>query len=234
MIIQKIVEFFAPAECLGCGLRGNFICKTCVKTVDKLPRRCFVCREKNNDGAVCERCRIKTPLSSLAVAADYEGLVREATLTLKNKRARSVAEPLGDLIAGAVAREIAAAGGATGAAAGSAVDLVSWAPVSPARRRERGYNQAELLGRRVARRIRLPAAEALGRVNSPHQTGAPRAQRLTQVAGAFYATRRLDGLRVLLVDDVATTAATLEECARVLLAAGAAEVHAAVVARSQN
>jgi ComF family protein len=222
MIIQKIVELFAPADCLGCGLRGDFLCQACLSNIAIKPKACCVCRKYNNTGLTCDSCKGVTSLTSLTVAADYDGAVRLAVLALKNNRARSVASQLGDVLTKALDDD------------NGRFDLVTWVPVSPARRRERGYNQAELLGRRVARRLGLPTAPTLGRTTSLHQTGAARAQRLAQVAGAFYATQRLDGRRVLLVDDVVTTAATMEECARVLLAAGAAEVHGTAVARSQN
>jgi len=178
-----------------------------------------VCRNINNNGSTCDGCVALTSLSGLVIAADYEGAVREALLALKNKRARSVATQLGDL--------------AVSALGDGGFDLVTWVPISPSRHRERGYNQAELIGRQVARRLGLPAVGTLGRTGSLHQTGAGRAARLAQVSGAFYSTRRLGGQRVLLVDDVVTTGATVDECARVLLAAGASEVWVVAVARSQ-
>ena len=157
------------------------------------------------------------------MAADYDGVLREVVLALKNKHARSAAKPLGNLLARTLADKANKAA--------EEVDLVTWVPVSPARRRDRGYNQAELIARRVARSLGLSAAPTLGRVTSLHQTGAKRADRLAQVAGGFYPTRRVDGRRVLLVDDVVTTGATVDECARTLLAAGAREVRGAAVAR---
>ena len=219
MIVEKIVEYFAPAECLGCGSRQDFICQGCIEQLPRALPECYVCRKSNNTGRSCESCHDKSVLSKLWIATDYDGMIREALLTLKNRRARSISKAFGDLLAKNVVGD------------SSMIDLVTWVPVSPIRRRERGYNQAELIGRRVAEQLGLPACSTLGRVTSLHQTGADRDRRLAQVSGAFYPTRRLDGRRVLLVDDVVTTGATMDECARMLLAAGASEVVGAAVAR---
>jgi ComF family protein len=114
-------------------------------------------------------------------------------------------------------------------------DVVVPVPLHPDRQRERGYNQAELIARPLARRLRLKLGPYLLVRTQPRpaQLLLSRAQRWESVRGA-YATRkgvRVDKLRVLLVDDVMTTGATLDACARVLLKAGAASVLGLTVAR---
>jgi len=122
----------------------------------------------------------------------------------------------------------------------SAVALLLPVPLADTRLRERGYNQAALLAQRVARRLRLACApQALRRTrDTGHQLALPREQRAANVRGAFAvvpaAAASLRGRHVALVDDVMTTGATLAEAARVLLAAGAAEVQAWVVARTPD
>ncbi|MBI4306042.1 MAG: ComF family protein [Chloroflexi bacterium] len=107
-------------------------------------------------------------------------------------------------------------------------------PMQRSRIRARGYNQAELLARRLGRlrNIRVEAT-ALRRVtDTPPQARAKSdAERERQVRGAFAGSDAVTGLRVLLVDDVATTGSTLRECAAALVAAGASEVSALVLAR---
>src|SRR5262249_7897627 len=104
-------------------------------------------------------------------------------------------------------------------------------PLHSSRRRHRGFNQAADL----ARRLPLPAVHALRRIRAtPTQTGLPAAQRHRNVRGAFALARGGGGLAgsiVVLVDDVSTTGATLEACARVLKEAGVAEVRALTAAR---
>lgn len=104
-------------------------------------------------------------------------------------------------------------------------------PLHRSRRRHRGFNQAADL----ARRLQLPVVHALKRVRpTPTQTGLPAAQRHRNVRGAFALARGMDALAgsiVVLVDDVSTTGATLEACARVLKEAGAIEVRAITAAR---
>ena len=107
--------------------------------------------------------------------------------------------------------------------------VVTWAPTAPARRRRRGFDQAELLARAVARRADLPVAALLRRRPGPAQSGRTRAQRV-QPAG--FVTRIDQADPVLLVDDVSTTGATLVAAARALRAAGAPAVHGLVVARA--
>ena len=122
----------------------------------------------------------------------------------------------------------------------AAVALLMPVPLADARLRERGYNQAALLAQRLARRLQLACApQALRRTrDTGHQLALPREQRSANVRGAFAVAPRtaeaLRGRRVALVDDVMTTGATLAEAARVLLAAGAAEVQAWVVARTPD
>lgn len=127
---------------------------------------------------------------------------------------------------------------AMGATAPPAGDLLVPVPLTPARLRERGHNQAWELARRLAP-ARDIAAEArlLVRVReAPAQQGLDRLARLQNLAGAFAlapgAAARLAGRDVLLVDDVMTTGATVREAARVLLAGGAASVQAWVLART--
>lgn len=158
-------------------------------------------------------------------AARFGGAVADGIRRFKFGGRPDLARPLGALLRRALPRVL------------SGVDLVVPVPLHPARLAERGYNQAALLARLVApdRRARF-APEALARVvATPQQVGLPREARMTNVAGAFQPrSADLRGARVLLVDDVATTGATLSACALALRDGGAACVTALVVARAEG
>ena len=164
-------------------------------------------------------------LAGLLVAARYEGAARQVIWALKYQGQRRLAEPLGGLLAHAANRLAAH------------VALVLCVPLHATRRRERGYNQAELLARVCGRRLGLPVRpDLLERVRAtPPQVGLSAADRRTNVAGAFATTARapaaLSGRSVLLVDDVSTTGATLTAAATPLLEAGASSVWGLTVAR---
>jgi len=118
--------------------------------------------------------------------------------------------------------------------AGRRIDCVVPVPLHPARKRERGFNQAELLGRELQKASGLEMRELLQRTRyTTTQTQFDREERMENLKGAFRLRRGCDvqGLRMLLVDDVLTTGSTLSECASVLKRAGAFSVHAATAAR---
>jgi ComF family protein len=150
----------------------------------------------------------------------YEGPGRELVARLKYRNARSSVSWLADRMA-AVAR-----------ARGRDRDpaCVAWVPTSTARRRERGFDQAELLARAVARRLGLPCRPLLRRGGGPPQTGRTLAERRR---GPTFTTlrRRVEG-SVLLVDDVITTGSTVAAAARALRAGGATEVLVVAAART--
>jgi predicted amidophosphoribosyltransferase len=116
---------------------------------------------------------------------------------------------------------------------GLAAESITWVPLHPARRRHRGYNQAELLGRELAGLCGLPTASGLVRVrDTPPQVGLDRLRRRANVEGAFgWQGPELGRRSLLLIDDVATTGATLDACAGALKAAGAGAVIGFTVAR---
>ena len=113
------------------------------------------------------------------------------------------------------------------------IDVLTWVPVSRARRRERGYDQAETLCRSLSKCMGVPAKGLLTKtVDNKAQATLDALQRKANVLGVYGAlnTDEIAGKRVLLVDDVITTGATLSECSRVLLTAGADEVICAAIA----
>jgi ComF family protein len=149
----------------------------------------------------------------------YEGTLRAIVHALKYHRRRSIAAPLAlrmrrhgaDVLAG--------------------MDVVVPVPLHRARRRERGFNQAAEL----ARHLGLPVCHALQRTRATlSQTDLPAARRHANVRNAFTLSRRaaVVGQRVVLIDDVSTTGATLAACARVLRQAGASDVRALIAART--
>jgi ComF family protein len=113
-------------------------------------------------------------------------------------------------------------------------DAVVPVPMHRSKLRRRGYNQAELLARAVARRIDAKCERALltKRSETPAQSKLARAEPAANVRHAFLASRRAEGRSILLVDDVTTTGETIRACANALLRAGAARVCAAVVAKT--
>lgn len=154
----------------------------------------------------------------MRAAGLYDGSLREIVHALKYDGRRSVARRLGALM-----REH---GGDVLAGADAVVPV----PLHRRRLRARGFNQAAELGRHLG----LPLCHALRRIRAtPSQTDLPAGERHANVRGAFTLARRIDvsGTCLVLVDDVSTTGATLEACARVLCEAGAREVRAVTAAR---
>lgn len=219
MFVRRFVELLTPSQCLQCGRDGAVLCTTCVAecALDK-PVVCYRCGISADLGETCAKCLEKTVLEGVSVGALYGGAVKELVLQLKFHRVRAAARVAVELVTSALPENLK-------------VDVVVAVPISAQRYRERGYNQSELIAREMAKRLRISYLPVLGRVNSEHQIGRDRLTRLRQIKGAFYVRRPVDGLRLLVVDDVVTTGATLSECAEVLTCSGAASVWGAVVAR---
>ena len=140
----------------------------------------------------------------------YEGAAKDLVAALKFHNHRDAVQLLGSAMARLVDTDIE--GG---------IDAVTWAPTSPARRRHRGYDQAELLARSVARALGRPCRGTLDRVAGGAQTGHGREERLH---GPRFRSRPGPPARMLLVDDVRTTGATLCAAADTLIGAGTTDV----------
>jgi ComF family protein len=209
---------------VGCGARGAEVCTACIIEIRSLGPVCPHCSRPSREGRICRQCAGRvTPLRAILAGYPFEGALRAAILALKY-RGRTRLLPL---LSAALATPLAARP--------LEIDLIVPVPLSPGRARARGFNQAELIARPLAAANSWPLdAGALVRSReTAQQTRLPARERRANVAGAFAvpdpATVR--DRRILLIDDVCTTGATLEACAGPLLEAGAAGVWALVVAR---
>jgi ComF family protein len=161
-------------------------------------------------------------LDCLRVVAPFSGVLQEAIHHLKYRNVKGLARPLGDLLANQFQ------------ATSIPADIIVPVPLHKERERERGYNQAALLASRLAQRAALPIADrALERVRrTPPQVGLSARERWANMAGAFRcAGSDLRGRRVLLVDDVCSTGATLSACAQASRDGGAVAIYALTLAR---
>ncbi len=226
----RLLDLIFPPRCAGCGESGSVLCAKCRASFrapePPLCPRCGHDRVSSPTACpVCAHGRGPAVLTGMRAAVIYEGSARQAILALKFRGQRRVAEPLGDLLADLCSQEHIPA------------DIVVPVPLHPARKRRRGYNQAELLARQCGLRLACPMRSDLltRRRDTPPQTSLPSPERRRNVKDAFVlaasASATLAGKHVLLVDDVSTTGSTLDAAAAAIAQAQPASIWGVVVAR---
>lgn len=225
-------DLLFPPHCPGCGGRldpraDGALCPSCRRDLPTLAQPlCAGCGVAAATPAApfCPGCHGRFAMDALVFAAPYAGTAKELVHRFKYQADFAAGRFLARLLATCVAAALP--GGA---------DLVVPVPLHRRRLAGRGFNQAALLAREIARSLELPVAvAALGRAgNTRTLAGMHPDERSRELDGAFRARRpeRIAGRRVLLVDDVLTTGATAEGCCRVLKGAGARWAGVAVAAR---
>lgn len=200
------------------------------------PRKCILCRKllEKDETDLCRNCRVDSPeclrdrrkfpyLDSWAAIWYYKGYIRSSILRYKFHRARHYAPAYGRLLAMRLQNRYP-----------DGFDLITWVPISARRKLTRGYDQVELLAKAVGAELGTEPVRLLKKIhhNRPQAGITGQAQRKANVLGVYRMAEgvNVEGKRILLLDDVITTGATAGECARVLLTAGAKEVHCGCVA----
>lgn len=210
-MLQRLIELLYPAKCVFCtrllGKEETDICTSCRKA---LPW--------------CEGKVRRIPRSAATVAVFwYEDDVREAILRYKFRGQAQYSHAFGRLLAMKIA------------AADPEFDLICHVPVSRARKAKRGYDQSERLAKAVGEELGMKPRKLLRKIrNNPAQSGLPSPeQRRANVLGVYRCAdpEAVRDQKILLIDDVTTTGATLSECCKTLLDAGAARVVCAALAQ---
>ena len=233
--IRALISLFYPPACAVCAEPVDFeeyLCAACAAKAPRIkPPFCHTCSEPF-DGAItdtfsCANCAHRVLHFEAAVAAfRSRGVVRKIIHEFKYTHQLHLRHPVAEWLVATLDDP---------RLNGRRFDTVIPVPLHPARKRERGFNQAELLAEIFSARAGLKMRSALERIRyTTTQTAFDRAERMENLRDAFRLRKKADvrGLRVLLIDDVLTTGSTLSECARVLKAGGAISVHAATAARA--
>lgn len=240
---RALLDLAYPARCGGCDrVSGTGLCDRCRERLRPVTRLgCLHCGEPARPGtralAACPRCSAGRPFDLARAPYLYEDPLRHALRALKFSLRESVAEALAGLLAESVLASREEPAGHVQDIPFGEVDVVCPVPLHSTRERRRGFNQSDLLGRRVA--------EALGARYEPRllvrtretrpQFGLDPREREENVDAAFGRLPTvcdLAGMRVLVVDDIVTTGATVAACARALRGGGAARVWALALARA--
>jgi len=217
-IINKLLSYIAPHHCIGCNAEGALLCSSCLHGLRRVHSRCYICQRLSDDFLTCLACRKRTPLAHVWTYASYEGLAKELIHRLKFERAQAASYTIGRALADLYT--------------GPSGTVVTSVPTANSRVRQRGYDQAALIGRELARVLRCPYLPLLAREGSLRQVGQERAVRKRQMQHVFrpLASSSDAPRRVLLVDDVITTGATCEVAARILREMGVKQVDVIVFA----
>jgi len=233
-----LFQLVFPDDCRVCGERLTEVsripvCSRCLKDPAPLNAEffCVACRTPFlnrfplDETGRCTLCRLGLAgFDAVYSYGSYEGSLRKLIHLFKYDGVRPLAGPFGAFLGCVAPRE-------------QRFDLIVPMPLHWRRRWQRGFNQAELLAREIARRFDAPVGKVVRRIRpTASQAGLTNAKRRANVRGAFSMKRgvRLNGMKVLLVDDVLTTGASAAACARVLKRAGADRVTLLALARTDR
>ena len=237
-LFSPLFNLVFPDDCRVCGVALSGVsripvCERCLKAPQPLAAEffCVACRmpflnrSPLDESGRCALCRLGlSGFDAVYSFGSYEGALRKLIHLFKYDGVRPLARVFGKFLAPSIPID-------------DRFDIIVPMPLHWRRRWQRGFNQSALLAREIARRLNLPLRKVVRRTRSTAaQAGLTNAKRRANVRGAFRIKSRvrLDGMRVLLVDDVLTTGATAASCARVLKRAGAASVTVLALARTDR
>jgi len=219
------LDLLFPRWCVGCGREGEFICDSCYHSLARImPPVCPQCGRPQASGVLCPSCvGWQAAIDGIRAPFRFEGVMRQAIHQLKYRNLRALAQPLAELLHRYLVKNPLPG------------EVLVPVPLHAKRLRERGYNQARLLARELSKLTGLLVVDGclIRKQEAPPQARAETvAERRANVANAFSCrNQRLKDKPVLLIDDVATSGATLDACARAVKAGGASSVWGVVLTR---
>lgn len=219
------IDWVFPPHCLGCGVEGEIICSDCYATIKRVPSNvCPYCNAYVSTSGHCPNCGNRKPAySKFRAFAFYGGVIREAVHHLKYQNDIGIARILAGYLLKVIQAET------------WEFDLVIPVPLSRSKEEQRGYNQAERLARPVAEALKMPiSTEGLKRIREKaSQVDLDVNSRRENVRGVFEADPAIvKGKRILLIDDVFTTGATLESASQALKDANSGLIYCVTVGKS--
>lgn len=235
---NKVVDIFFPRRCVDCEShitqgKRNFICSQCWSQVSLItPPFCtlcgipFVSKDTIPEGYLCGQCRRKRPYFNTALSfAVYDGAIKELLHQYKYNKKIGIADDLFTLVEDFSERVWH-----------TRMNAVIHVPLHKDNLRDRGFDQSFVLAKKISSHFRLPSiADNVVRIKKTvSQVGLSKPKRIENTQGAFMVKRpaELKGKNILLIDDVMTTGATVNECAKVLKKAGVQSISVLTVART--
>lgn len=218
-VVELAISLVAPHMCVICSSSESVFCNECrVQRITPLISRCVFCNTLTNSDKVCSLCSRKHKVNHVWSVTEYRN-VEAIIKKYKFERARALFKPLAEEMLEVIGY--------------ADIDVVVSVPTAPSRIRTRGYDHAQLLGRYIANKYDVPYLRPLIHVGSLKQIGASRTQRFRQAEETYKPKTKVSikNLRVLLVDDVVTTGATISACAKQLKAVGAKSIDVVTFAR---
>lgn len=213
-IIHRCLDLLYPPKCVFCDVLlqegEDYFCRSCG---EKVPMA--------EDDKIC---RTGTYFDRCVAPLHYDGMVRDSFLDYKFHEKTWRAAIYAAFLEPYVRKEF------------PQLDVVTWVPLGRRSQKDRGFDQSELLAKELAKRLNLPCEKMLEKIHDTQQQSRLQMpeERRANVLGAYELKKNVsvEGRRILVVDDVITTGSTIDECCRVLSAAGAPEIHCAVLAQA--
>ena len=224
-LAELAIDSFFPRQCVSCGKVGSFLCPDCRGKLPRLlPPLCPKCGRPQASGIVCPSCsQRQTEIDGIRSPFRFDEVIRKAIHELKYHNLKAISPCLAELLADYLQSNPLPG------------EVIIPVPLHPRRLRERGYNQSSFLARELSKLINLPVVEdCLIRVKQalPQVKTSNIEERRQNVANAFACQDdRVNDKRIILIDDVCTSGATLESCAAALKSRGAISVWGLTLAR---
>lgn len=223
-MIERLIGVVAPHNCVVCGKEGALLCAWCLPDAfPSLSSRCFNCYAKTNEYSTCTACRRLSGPKNVWAVTEYTDTAKTFIQKYKFERAKQAYK----IIANELNKTLPHLGTEM---------VITHVPTATSRRRQRGYDQSELIAKELAKLRGCTHQTVLFRVGQTRQVGADRSHRKQQMEDAFSATKKAQpkDVKILLIDDLITTGATIVAATKTLKKAGFRHIYAAAFAQKST